>query len=131
MSHICFSQDSMPIAWGHPLNAYARLSEKLTFLTPWHAHVCVRIRGLEVSVFRKILRTYLMGSSLWNCLLSKSWTNYLAYLIIKGRPQELQHEWRKTQKKCLIQNLLYCFSTNVNCFPVTLFSYKIYTFFWY
>ena len=47
-------------ARGHPLSRYAKSSEKLTFLTPWYAHVRVRIKGLEMSVFRKILRTYLM-----------------------------------------------------------------------
>ena len=45
---------------GHPLSTYAKFSEKLTFLTPWYAHVPVRIRGLEMLVFREILRTYLM-----------------------------------------------------------------------
>ena len=35
---------------GHPLKTYAKFSEKLT----------ARIRGLEMLVFRKILRTYLM-----------------------------------------------------------------------
>ena len=39
---------------------YAKFSEKLLFLTPSYAHVRVRIRGLEMLVFRKILRTYLM-----------------------------------------------------------------------
>ena len=34
------------------------ISEKLTFLTPWHALIRVRIRELEMLVFRKILRTY-------------------------------------------------------------------------
>ena len=46
--------------WGHPLSTYAIFSEKLTFLTPLYAHIGVRIRGLEMSVIRKILRTYLM-----------------------------------------------------------------------
>ena len=31
---------------------------KLTFLTPWYVHVCVRTRGEEMLVFRKILRMY-------------------------------------------------------------------------
>ena len=35
----------------HPFSTYAKFSEKL---------VRVRIRGLEMLVFRKILRTYLM-----------------------------------------------------------------------
>ena len=30
---------------GHPFSTYANFSEKLTFLTPWYAHVRVRIRG--------------------------------------------------------------------------------------
>ena len=45
---------------GHPLSKFAKFSEKLTFLTPWYSHVCVRIRGLEMLVFRNILRMYLM-----------------------------------------------------------------------
>ena len=44
----------------HPLSTYAKFSEKLTFLTPWYVHVRVYIRGLEMLVFRNILRTYLM-----------------------------------------------------------------------
>ena len=39
----------------HPLSTYAKFLEKLTFLT-----VRVRIRGLEILVFLKILCTYLM-----------------------------------------------------------------------
>ena len=35
---------------------HAKFSEKRTFLTPWYAHVRVRIRGLELFVFRKIWR---------------------------------------------------------------------------
>ena len=45
---------------GHPLSTYAKFSEKLTFLTPWYAHLRVRIRGLEMLDFENILRTYLM-----------------------------------------------------------------------
>ena len=45
----------------HPLSTYANFFEKLTFLTPWYAHVRVRIGRLEMLVFQKILRTYLMG----------------------------------------------------------------------
>ena len=36
---------------GHPLSMYAKFYEKVTFLTPWYAHVRVRIRGLEMLVF--------------------------------------------------------------------------------
>ena len=49
---------------GHPLSTYEKLSEKLTFLTPWYAHARVRIRGLEMLVFWNILRTYLMDGPL-------------------------------------------------------------------
>ena len=45
----------------HPLSTYAKFSEELTFLTPWYAHVRLPIRGLEMLVFRKILRTYVMN----------------------------------------------------------------------
>ena len=43
---------------GPPLSMYAKFSEKLTFLASRYPHVRVRIRGLEMLVFRKILRTY-------------------------------------------------------------------------
>ena len=43
---------------GYPLSTCANFSVKLTFLTLWYAHVRVRIRGLEMLVFRKILRMY-------------------------------------------------------------------------
>ena len=52
--------NSWVFIWGHPLSTYAKFSEKLTFPTPWYAHVRVRIRGLEILAFRKILRTYLI-----------------------------------------------------------------------
>ena len=42
---------------GHSFSTYAKFSEKLTF-TRWYAHVRVRIRGLEILVFRKMLCTY-------------------------------------------------------------------------
>ena len=48
----------------HPLTTYAKFSEKLTFLTPRYAHVRVRIRRLEMFVFWKIFRTYLMDDPL-------------------------------------------------------------------
>ena len=43
---------------------HAKCSEKLTFLTPWYAHVRVRNRGEERLVFRKILLTYQMNDSI-------------------------------------------------------------------
>ena len=54
--------------WRHPLSRYAKFSEKLLFLTPWCAHVRVRINGLEMLVFRKIFRTYLMDGPLLGSL---------------------------------------------------------------
>ena len=30
---------------------HVKFSKKRTFLTPWYAHVCVRIRGLEMFIF--------------------------------------------------------------------------------
>ena len=44
----------------HPLITNGKFSEKLTFLSPWYPHVYLLIRGLEMLVFRNILRTYLM-----------------------------------------------------------------------
>ena len=45
---------------GHPLSTYAKFSEKITFLPPVYAHVRLRIRRLEMLVFRKTLHTCLM-----------------------------------------------------------------------
>ena len=45
---------------GHLLSTYAEFSEKLTFLSPLYAHVRLRIRGVEMLAFRKILHTYIM-----------------------------------------------------------------------
>ena len=39
---------------------YVRKIYRKAFLTPWYIHVRVRIRGLEMLAFRKILRMYLM-----------------------------------------------------------------------
>ena len=58
------------MVWGHPLSTYAKFSEKPTFLTTWYAHVRVRIRRLEMLVFRKILRTYLMDGPYYYVLIS-------------------------------------------------------------
>ena len=48
----------------HPVSTYTKFSEKLTFLTPRYAYVPVRIKRLEIMVFRKILRTYWMDDPL-------------------------------------------------------------------
>ena len=45
---------------GHLLSAHAKFYEELTSLTIWYAHVRVRIRGLEILLFRKIMCTHLM-----------------------------------------------------------------------
>ena len=52
----------------HPLSTYAKSSKKLALLTPCYAHICVRNRGLERLVFRKILRTYLLDGPLQEIL---------------------------------------------------------------
>ena len=44
---------------GQPLCTYAKFSEKLTFITPWYAHI-----DEKMWVFRIILRTYLMDDPL-------------------------------------------------------------------
>ena len=44
-----------------PLITYAKFSKNLTFLTPRHRHVPVRIRELEMLVSRKILAYVLNG----------------------------------------------------------------------
>ena len=38
---------------------------------PWYTHVRVRIMGLEMLIFRKILRTYLMDNSLFKLCFDK------------------------------------------------------------
>ena len=75
--------------WGHPLSTYAKFFEKLTFLTPWYAHVRVRIRGFEMLVFRKILCTYLMDGPYYKPIvlcLSLDWSMKFIFFmcICKG-----------------------------------------------
>ena len=53
-------RENFQICISVPLSTYAKFSEKLTFLNPRYAHVGVRIRRLEMLVFRRILRTYLI-----------------------------------------------------------------------
>ena len=43
---------------GDKKTKHAKFFEKWTFLTPWYAHVCVRIRGWEMFVIRKIWRAF-------------------------------------------------------------------------
>ena len=67
----------------HPLSMYAKFSEKLTFLTSWYAHIRVRNRRLEMLVFQKIVRTYLMDgpllkNSLWFSLSFKQNVTFLS-----------------------------------------------------
>ena len=42
----------------HSFGTHVKFSQKLTFLTLWSAHVRLRIRGLEILVFRKIFYMY-------------------------------------------------------------------------
>ena len=49
-----------------PFSRWAKFSEKLTFLTSLYGRVGVRIRGLEMLVFQKILRTYLAYVDRWS-----------------------------------------------------------------
>ena len=49
---------------GYSLSTDAKFSGRQLFLTPWYANVRVRIRGLEMLVFRKLLRTYVMNDPL-------------------------------------------------------------------
>ena len=54
------------LRYGTLIYEYASLkfSEKLTLLTPWYAHVREQIRGYEMLVFPKTLRTYYVDDSL-------------------------------------------------------------------
>ena len=49
---------SLPVLRDHSFTTYAKLSEKLTFRTPWYAHIRVRIRGLQMLVSQRISRAY-------------------------------------------------------------------------
>ena len=59
-------QDLLQSIKHHLFGAYAKVKKKLKFLTPWYAHVRVLIKGLEMLVFRKILRMYKMDGLLSN-----------------------------------------------------------------
>ena len=45
---------------GPSIKYVSKIFRKTNIFNPWYAHVRVRIRGLAMLVFRKILRTYLM-----------------------------------------------------------------------
>ena len=45
---------------GSSIKYVRRIFRKTNISTRWYAHLRVRIRGLEMLVFRKILCTYLM-----------------------------------------------------------------------
>ena len=45
---------------GSPIKCVRKIFRKTNISNPWYAHVRVRIRGLKMLVFQKILRTYLM-----------------------------------------------------------------------
>ena len=47
---------------GPSIKYVAKSSQKLTFLSPWYAHVRPGIGGLEMLIFRKILCVHLMDS---------------------------------------------------------------------
>ena len=51
VSNIVIAFQNVLIIWkdvrDHPLSTYAKVSKKLTFLTPWYAQVRVRIRGFR------------------------------------------------------------------------------------
>ena len=83
LHHVSFYDNVRGNFKGHPLRTDVKISEKLTFLTTWYALVRVRIIGLEILVFRKILRTYLTDDPLhkkpW--LLTGNVTNKVKRLI--------------------------------------------------
>ena len=43
---------------GHPFSVYTESSKKLKIHTPWYSHKHMRIRGQEISVYRKILHMH-------------------------------------------------------------------------
>ena len=55
VSHTCYgkflSLCSEKTSGDHPFSTYRKLSEKLTFVTPWYAHARMSIRGLEMLFF--------------------------------------------------------------------------------
>ena len=84
------------IVRGRALSTYATFSEKLTFLTPWYAHARVRIRGLEMLVFQKILRTYVMDGSLDRKRLISKKVNFKIYEVTG---------WTTTITICILLNI--------------------------
>ena len=42
--------DSFKRILGHPFSTYTKFSEKLTFLTPWCAHICVHVPDTHIYV---------------------------------------------------------------------------------
>ena len=65
----------------HLSSTYAKFSKGQTFLTPWYALGRVHIRGLEMLVYRKILRTCLMDGPL-------SWQLWIRDPLVLGRSSQ-------------------------------------------
>ena len=75
--------------WVHTLSTYTKFSEKLKFLTPWHANVRIRIRELKMLVLRKILPTYLMDEPFPNVYFSSLnilWKTTDFFYLCKTKP---------------------------------------------
>ena len=65
----------------HSFSAYAKVSGKLTFLTPWYAHMCVS-GGKRCSFFGKfcIRATWMTPKILWHAGKGKKYSRYLLLL---------------------------------------------------
>ena len=107
---------------GHSLSTYAKFSEKLTFLTPWYAHVRVRIRGLKMLIAQKILRTYLMDDPLVYHKISLKSSNFivkaLVFVAVDDWDDKFRFPWDTNLTMtlyhhsiwlCKLQNLEFCF----------------------
>ena len=67
------------LLWDHPFSTYAKLSEKLTFLTSWYAHVCT------------CARTYVCVSGVRNVSFSESFAYLLNGWTLLSKPLFATH----------------------------------------
>ena len=89
---LSFSQ-TPPWITDHPLSTYAKFSEKLTFLTPWYAHVRIHTYLLlEMAIHSPILiriscaefvRCHFSGSVFWVDIYSRSCNTLFKFMLVE------------------------------------------------
>ena len=100
----------------HPFSTYTKFSEKLTFLTPWYAHIRVRIREVRNVSFSENFAYVLNAWSL------SSQNIFLEVAILRVSEHSVEN-------KCHLRSVLVASSSpsnlrKLNCAPVSIYLFK-------